>query len=91
MTSFEITRLLGTLREDYDFDIRFAEQGVELDSVIVRSDCERFEIVMDFGEETCSVHFTDADTGTSIKKEEELSELLATIENVTEAVNTLGI
>ncbi len=46
---------------------------------------------MDFGEETATIHFHDEDTGTTIKKEESLDELLATLEDVQGAVETLGI
>jgi FKBP-type peptidyl-prolyl cis-trans isomerase 2 len=91
MTTHEIIQLIATLADDYDFDCRYAEQGCAEDSAIIRSDCERYEVVVDFGEDTATVHFNDPDTGTTIKVETDMRGLLEAVENVSEAVSTLGI
>ena len=57
MNAMRITQLLNTLEADYDMDTGCAEQGVEEDSVLLRSGDERLEVVLRFEAEEWQVHY----------------------------------
>ena len=57
MNAMRITQLLAKLSVDYDMDGDLAEQGVNEDSVLLRSGDERTEVVLRFEAEEWQIHY----------------------------------
>ena len=58
MNARRITQLIAKLERDYGMDGDLAEQGCDEDSVLVRSDDERTEVLLRFEAETWLIHYT---------------------------------
>jgi len=91
MNAMKITQLLGELQDNYCFTLADAEQGAYEDSVLLRDDTERLEIVLRFEDGSFEIVYTSEESDTVIKVEGDLIDLIENVDNVTEAVSTLGV
>ena len=61
MNAATTVQLLATLADDYEYDLSLAEQGAYHDSVVLRSQCELYEVALRLIEEEWVVHFVAPD------------------------------
>ena len=77
-------QFLQNLTDNHEYDLGFAEQGCYNDSVVLRSGCERYELVLRIEDETWTLSYTsgDEDKAATVKSqcEWDISEYDAAVE-----------